>query len=221
MEQAIRIQAQQLNSRLGKTLRINTDGTAAAGNPFANTPGALPEIWSYGNRNSQGITFHPETGELWEIEHGQAGGDEVNVIQPGRNYGWPLIAYGSEYDHRPINGNKTADPAMEQPIYYWDPSIGPTSLTFYSGKLIPEWRNNLFVASHIGQHLVRLVFDGKRVIGEERLLQEQHQPMRFVREGPDGALWVLSDAADGRLIRITAASRVATAAAAGRRFASE
>jgi aldose sugar dehydrogenase len=204
MDPVIRVQAQQLDSRLGKLLRVNTDGSAAPGNPFERTAGALPDIWTYGHRNSQGLAFHPVTHELWSIEHGQAGGDELNLIQPGRNYGWPLIAYGKENDRSPINGGLTQDPKMEQPMYFWDPAIGPTSMTFYDGKLIPEWRNDLFVAAHMGQHVARLVLKGRRVVGEERLLLDQHQMMRWVGQGPDGALWVLTDDADGRLIRLAA-----------------
>jgi glucose/arabinose dehydrogenase len=202
MDPVLRVQAQQLDSRLGKLLRLNTDGTAAPGNPFGKTAGALPDIWTYGHRNSQGLAYHPVTHQLWSIEHGEAGGDELNLIEPGRNYGWPLIAYGTEYDRRPINGGLTNAPKMEQPKYFWDPAIGPTSMAFYDGKLIPEWRNNLFVAAHMGQHVARLVLKGQRVVGEERLLLDQHQMMRWVGQGPDGALWVLTDDADGRLIRM-------------------
>lgn len=205
MDPVIRVQAQQLDSRLGKLLRLNTDGSAAPGNPFEKKAGALPDIWTYGHRNSQALSYHPGTHELWSIEHGEAGGDELNLIEPGRNYGWPLIAYGMEYDRRPINGGLTNAPQMQQPKYFWDPAIGPTGMTFYDGKLIPEWRNNLFVAAHMGQHVARLVLKGHRVVGEERLLLDQKQMMRWVGQGPDGALWVLTDDADGRLIRLSAA----------------
>jgi glucose/arabinose dehydrogenase len=204
MDPVIRVQAQQLDSRLGKLLRLDTDGSAAPGNPFEKTAGALPDIWTYGHRNSQGLAYHPRTRELWSIEHGEAGGDELNLIEPGRNYGWPLIAYGTEYDRRPINGGLTNAPQMQQPKYFWDPAIGPTSMAFYDGKLIPEWHNNLFVAAHMGQHVARLVLKGQRVVGEERLLLDQKQMMRWVGQGPDGALWVLTDDADGRLIRLSA-----------------
>ena len=204
MDATIRVQAQDLDSRLGKLLRLNTDGSAAPGNPFANTEGALPDIWTYGHRNSQGLAWHPVTRKLWSIEHGEAGGDELNLIEPGRNYGWPVIAYGTEYDRRPINNGLTDAPQMQQPKYFWDPAIGPTSMTFYNGKLVPEWRNNLFVAAHMGQHIARLVLKGERVVGEERLLLDQRQMMRWVGQGPDGALWVLTDDADGRLIRLSA-----------------
>jgi len=171
------------------------------------TTGALPEIWSYGHRNSQGLAWHPDTGALWSIEHGQAGGDEINIIKRGMNYGWPLVAYGTEYDLRPINGGRTSAPGMEQPAYYWDPAIGPTGMAFYNGDLIPEWKGNLFVASHNGQHIARLVLDGERVTGEERLLMDQRQMMRWVGQGPDGALWVLTDNAGGRVIRLAPAGR--------------
>lgn len=207
MDPVIRVQAQQLDSRMGKLLRLNTDGSAAPGNPFEKTAGALPDIWTYGHRNSQGLAYHPKTHELWSIEHGEAGGDELNLIEPGLNYGWPLIAYGTEYDRRPINGGLTNAPQMQQPKYFWDPAIGPTSMTFYTGKLIPEWRDNLFIAAHMGQHLARLVLKGHRVVGEERLLLDQKQMMRWVGQGPDGALWVLTDDADGRLIRLSVAKK--------------
>jgi glucose/arabinose dehydrogenase len=199
-----RDQAQKLDSRHGKILRINTDGTPAPGNPFANTPGALPEIWSLGHRNPQGLTFHPQTGELWDTEHGPQAGDEVNVVLPGKNYGWPVIAYGTEYTGESINGGLTQKEGMEQPVHYWDPAIAPSGAAFYGGDLIPEWKGNLFVAALAGQHVSRLVLDGRRVIGEERLLLDQRQRMRDVRQGPDGALWVLSDDRDGRHIRIAA-----------------
>ena len=207
MDPVIRVQAQQLDSRMRKLLRLNTDGSAAPGNPFEKTAGALPDIWTYGHRNSQGLAYHPKTHELWSIEHGEAGGDELNLIEPGLNYGWPLIAYGTEYDRRPINGGLTNAPQMQQPKYFWDPAIGPTSMTFYTGKLIPEWRGNLFIAAHMGQHLARLVLKGHRVVGEERLLLDQKQMMRWVGQGPDGALWVLTDDADGRLIRLSVAKK--------------
>jgi aldose sugar dehydrogenase len=221
-------QAQSLFSLLGKILRITTDGKPAPGNPFDKNQDLedhpRPEIWSYGHRNPQGMAFNPVTGELWESEHGPQGGDEINVIQPGKNYGWPIIAYGSNYDgtkidgtlaaqdgilsdmsgHKPeLNGGSlTAMPGMEQPVYYWDPTIAPSGMIFYDGKLIPEWKNNLFVAGLAGQHVSRLVIQGDKVVGEERLLLDQHQRMRDVQEGPDGALWIVTDDADGRLIRI-------------------
>lgn len=201
----VRVQAQWLRSDLGKILRINTDGTPAAGNPnFLDSANARKEVWAYGVRNPQGLALNPETGELWESEHGQQGGDEINIIRAGKNYGWPTIAYGTEYTGKLINDGKTSKQGMEQPVYYWDPAIAPSGITFYSGKLIPEWKGNLFVSSLAGQHLIRLVIKDNRVVGEERLLLDKKQRVRDVVEGPDGALWVVTDADNGRLIRIAA-----------------
>lgn len=206
--QKTRMQAQWLSSPLGKILRINTDGTPAEGNPvFPDSLKALPEIWAYGVRNPQGIAINPDTGDLWEDEHGTQGGDEVNIIMPGKNYGWPDIAYGAEYDLQPIENGITQKDGMEQPVYYWDPAIAPSGCTFYSGKLIKEWKNNFFVTALAGQHLSRLVIKKNKVVGEERLLLGQHQRIRDIVEGPDGALWVLTDAEQGRLIRITPGNR--------------
>ena len=200
----IRVQAQWLSSDLGKILRINKDGSPALGNPiFADSANARKDIWAYGIRSPQGLTFHPETGELWESEHGPQGGEEINIIKPGKNYGWPVIAYGTEYTGNLINNGKSAQQGMEQPVYYWDPAIAPSGITFYSGKLIPEWKGNLFVTALAGQHLARLVIKNKKVIGEERLLLDQRQRIRDVAEGPDGALWVVTDNDNGRLIRIS------------------
>ncbi|MGR3809742.1 PQQ-dependent sugar dehydrogenase [Jiulongibacter sp. NS-SX5] len=196
-----RVQAQWPNSQLGKIIRINKDGSPAENNPSYGE-NALKEIWAIGVRNPQGLAFHPETGELWESEHGQQGGDEINIIKPGKNYGWPTIAYGTEYTGEEINGGKSQQEGMEQPVYYWDPAIAPGGITFYSGKMIPEWKNNLFISSLAGQHLIRLVIDGNKVIGEERLLLDNKQRVRDVAEGPDGSLYVVTDADNGRLIRI-------------------
>ena len=203
MDEETRVQAQWLSSPLGKILRINTDGTPAEGNPvFPDSPNALKEIWAYGFRNPQGLCYNPMTGDLWEDEHGTQGGDEVNIVKPGKNYGWPVIAYGAEYTGGPIEGNITQKAGMEQPIYYWDPTIAPSGSTFYNGRVMPEWNGNLFIAALAGQHVVRLVIENNRVIGEERLLLDQHQRMRDIVQDPDGALWVVTDAENGRLIRI-------------------
>lgn len=203
-----RDEAQSLYSWAGKILRITTDGKPAPGNPFATDQKAenhtRAEIWSYGQRNPQGLAIHPETGELWDGEHGPQGGDEINLIKRGHNYGWPLVAYGTNYDGTPIHGGRSQLEGTDQPRYYWDPTIAPGGMGFYSGKAIPEWKNNLFVAALAGQHLARLVIDGENIVGEERLLQDQHQRIRDVKEGPDGALWVITDDAAGRLIRIAA-----------------
>lgn len=199
----VRVRAQWLSSDLGKILRLNKDGSPAEGNPvFKDSLNARKEIWAYGIRNPQGLSIHPETGELWESEHGPQGGDEINVIQPGKNYGWPIIAYGTEYTGNLINDGKSAQQGMEQPVYYWDPAIAPSGIAFYSGRNIPEWKNNLFVSALAGQHLSRLVFANGKVIAEERLLLDQHQRIRDVAESPDGNLWIVTDADNGRLIRI-------------------
>jgi aldose sugar dehydrogenase len=197
-----RIKAQDIDSLLGKIPRINTDGSAATGNPYYDVVAAKREIWSIGNRNSQGISFNPLTGDLWETEFGPQAGDEVNIIKPGHNYGWPVVAYGMEYYPTYINDKRTDFPGMDQPVYYWNPTVGPSGATFFNRSLMPEWRNNLFVATHAGEHLIRLVIKHDKVVGEERLLLDQHQEMRDVQQGPDGALWVLTDDTDGRIIRL-------------------
>lgn len=200
-DDGIRVQAQALNSSIGKVLRINKDGIAAAGNPFENTAGARPEIYSLGHRNPQGLAFNPLTGDLWESEHGPQAGDEINIIKPGANYGWPVIAYGLEYSGAKV-GNGTQQAGMEQPVYYWDPAIAPSGITFYTGNLIPEWKNNLFVASLKGMHIVRLVISNNKVTGEERLLADQNRRFRKVVQGPDGALYAITDEAQGRIYKI-------------------
>jgi glucose/arabinose dehydrogenase len=204
-DNSIRIQAQQLNSSLGKIIRINQDGSPAAGNPYLGNSAARPEIWSSGHRNPQGLAFNPVTGELFSSEHGPQAGDEINIIKPGSNYGWPIIAYGLEVGGQPVNGTGlTQQDGMEQPIYYWDPAIAPGGMTFYTGSQIPEWRNNLFVGAMGGMHIVRLVLNStnNRVIGEERLLSGENQRFRHILQGPDGALYAISDHADGRIYRI-------------------
>jgi aldose sugar dehydrogenase len=198
----LRIHSQELSSPLGKILRLNPDGSPAAGNPFAGQKGALPEIWAIGVRNPQGLTFQPGTGDVWESEHGTQGGDEINIIVKGQNYGWPVIAYGTNYDGTAISNGETAKEGMRQPVYYWDPTIAPSGITFYSADLIPEWKGNLFVAGLAGQHVSRLVIQNQKVVGEERLLLDQHQRIRKVAQGPDGALWAITDNPEGRLIRM-------------------
>jgi aldose sugar dehydrogenase len=195
-------QPQQLDSKMGKVLRINTDGTIPADNPFVGRAGARPEIYALGIRDDQGMAFHPGTGVLWVSEHGPRGGDEINAIVKGRNYGFPAIGYGHEYTGKPINGDRTAAPGMEQPIYFWTPDIAPAGIAFYSGKLFPGWRGDLFVAALAGKHLARLVLDGNRVVGEERLLLDLDTRIRDVREGPDGALYVMTDREEGRILRL-------------------
>lgn len=195
-----RPQAQSLNSALGKIVRITTDGKPANGNPFLNTPNAKPELYSYGHRNVQGLAFHPETGDLWENEFGPRGGDEINLIQPGKNYGWPTITYGIEYSGGTIGHGITQQSGMEQPVYYWDPVVSPSGMTFYSGTAIPEWKNNLFVAALSGTHIVRLVINNNKVVGEERIMAGERQRFRDIIQGKDGALYAVTDS--GRLYRI-------------------
>lgn len=198
----LRAQAQQLNSDLGKILRINADGSVPSDNPFVSPPGAKAEIFSLGHRNPEGLTFNPATGQLWELEHGAKGGDEVNIIHSGRNYGWPVITYGVDYSGAKI-GVGTQKAGMEQPIYYWDPSIAPSGMTFYSGDLFPRWKGDLFIGALKAERLVRLRLKGDRVVGEEVLLSELHERIRDVRQGPDGALYVLTDNDAGRILKLT------------------
>jgi len=200
-----RDQVQQLDSALGKIIRIDQDGTPAEGNPYIGNGNALPEIWSIGHRNPQGLAFNPVTNELWETEHGPLAGDEINVIKPGENYGWPIISYGLEYGGGPVNGTGlTQREGLEQPVYYWDPAVAPSGMTFYTGDLIPEWKNNLFIAALRGMHIIRLVIDNAatRVMGEERLLAGEEQRFRYVVQGPDGALYATTDEKQGRIYRI-------------------
>jgi aldose sugar dehydrogenase len=197
--------AQDLGTHLGKVVRVNADGSAPDDNPFVDRDGALPEIWSYGHRNIQGAALHPETGELWTIEHGPKGGDELNRPEAGLNYGWPVITYGEEYRGGPIGEGKTAQEGMEQPLYYWDPVIAPGGMLFYEGDLFADWQGDLLVSSLQPGALVRLELDGLRVTGEERLLTDVGR-VRDVAEGPDGALWVITDEGDGRLLKLTPGS---------------
>ncbi len=197
----MRPQAQQLGSHMGKILRIKPDGSAPPDNPFVGQPGALPEIWTLGHRNVQAAAFDPR-GRLWEVEHGTNGGDELNLIEKGKNYGWPLVAYGEEYSGAPIRGAVTARPGFEQPVYYWDPVIAPSGAQFYTGDAFPAWRGSLFVGGLKDRRLVRLTFENDRVSGEEHLLTDRDQRVRDVRQGPDGALYLVTDEAKGELWRI-------------------
>ncbi len=197
-----RMQAQKMDSLLGKIVRINDDGSIPKDNPFVGKQGVRPEIWSFGHRNIQSAALHPTTGELWEVEHGTNGGDELNIAKKGRDYGWPTIAYGIEYRGGPITGGIQAQAGMEQPVYYWDPNIAPSGMTFYTGTLFPEWKGNLFIGGLAGQALVRLVVEGERVTGEERLLTDQKERFRDVVQGPDGALYLLTDNAKGRILKV-------------------
>jgi glucose/arabinose dehydrogenase len=195
--------AQDLGTHIGKVLRITKDGKPPADNPFVGREGALPEVWSYGHRNIQGAALHPETGELWTHEHGPKGGDEINVARSGRNYGWPVITYGREYSG-PSIGEGTGKEGMEQPLHYWVPSIAPSGMVFHSGNAFPAWKGQLFVGGLAAEQLVRLELgpDG-RVRSEERIAIGKR--VRDVREGPDGALYLLTDEDAGEVLRVVPA----------------
>jgi glucose/arabinose dehydrogenase len=193
-------EAQNPANHIGKIVRITPDGAPAPGNP--NLPGWDAKVWSIGHRNIQGADLHPETGRLWEVEHGPKGGDEVDIALSGRNYGWPVIGYGRHYSGAKI-GVGTQKEGMEQPIYYWDPSIAVSGLAFYTGDLFPEWKGNLFTGALAGEHLHRLVLKGDEVVGHEKLLADRGERIRDVRQGPDGALWLLTDSSNGKVLRVT------------------
>jgi glucose/arabinose dehydrogenase len=199
-----RDEAQNLARDNGKIIRIKTDGSIPADNPFVGRDGARGEIWTYGHRNPQGLAFRPGTDELWEQEHGPRGGDEVNIIDKGKNYGWPVIGYGIDYSGAKIH-ESTAKAGMEQPVKYWVPSIAPSGMAFYTGDLFARWKGNLFVGALKDQMLVRLTLDGHRVTGEEHLLKDLGERIRDVRQGPDGALYLLTDSSSGRVLRVAPA----------------
>ncbi|HZB12430.1 MAG TPA: PQQ-dependent sugar dehydrogenase [Chryseolinea sp.] len=199
-DQVTRPQAQDLNSGLGKIIRITTDGKPANGNPFGGKDNARPELYSYGHRNVQGIAFHPTTGDLWETEFGPRGGDELNRVEAGKNYGWPTITYGIEYRGDKIGDAIQQKDGLEQPVYYWDPVISPSGITFYDGTGIAEWKNNLFISALSGMHICRIVIENNKVVGEERLLTSEKQRFRDITQGTDGALYAITD--QGRLYRI-------------------
>lgn len=196
-----RDRAQDLGDHAGSVIRISAEGLVPQDNPFVDRDGARPEIFSYGHRNLQGAALHPATGELWTHEHGPQGGDELNVVRSGRNYGWPVITYGKEY----VTGfdiGTTQKDGMEQPLHYWVPSIAPSGMAFYTGDKFPGWRGNLFLGSLKFRLLVRLELDGEKVVREVRLLQDVLGRIRDVRTGPDGYLYLLTDASDGKLVRL-------------------
>lgn len=202
---ATRDKAQELDSHLGKVLRINTDGTVPIDNPFVGQDEILPEIWSIGHRNPQGAALHPETGELWISDHGPRGGDEINIVRKGLNYGWPVITYGVDYSGATV-GIGPAREGMEQPVYYWVPSIAPSGLAFHHGGRIEPWRGSVFVGALAGKALVRLEVADEAVTHEERLLTNLGERIRDVRTGPDGYLYLLTDNEQGRILRIEPAS---------------
>lgn len=192
--------AQSVTAAIGKILRITKEGAPAPGNPTFSQAGALPELYSIGHRNPQGIAIHPTTGELWQSEHGPRGGDEINRVIPAKNYGWPTITYGIEYSGAVIGNGIQQQTGMEQPVYYWDPVISPSGMTFYKGNNVPEWQNNLFIGSLSGEHIVRLVIRDNKVTGEERLLENENQRFRDITQGTDNALYAITDG--GRLYKI-------------------
>jgi glucose/arabinose dehydrogenase len=192
-----RPRAQDKSSGLGKIIRITTSGQPAANGAVSSS---RPEIYSYGHRNPQGLAIHPGTGALWESEMGPRGGDEINIITAGKNYGWPVIGYGIEYAGGKVGAGITQQAGMEQPVYYWDPVLSPSGMTFYSGTVMPEWKNNLFICGLNSQHIARLMIEGTRVTGEERLLADQEQRFRDITQGPDGYLYAVTDG--GNLYRI-------------------
>ncbi|MDP4733472.1 MAG: PQQ-dependent sugar dehydrogenase [Limnohabitans sp.] len=194
--------AQKLDDHAGSVIRLHDDGRVPADNPFVNRAGALPEKWTLGNRNMQGAALHPQTGELWTHEHGPQGGDEVNVMRPGLNYGWPVITYGVNYGLGTRIGEGQTKPGMVQPLYKWVPSIAPSGMAFVSGSQFSQWQGDLLVGALRGQLLVRLVLDGEKVLREERLLQGRAGRIRDVRMGPDGLVYLLSDGPDGALMRL-------------------
>jgi glucose/arabinose dehydrogenase len=198
-----RMQAQRLDGLLGKVVRINPDGSIPADNPFTPENGARPEIWSRGHRNVQGAAINPATGELWTVEHGARGGDELNVVRRGKDYGWPTISYGIEYSGLPITGGIQQKDGMEQPVYYWDPVIAPSGLMFYTGEMFPMWKGNAFIGGLASQALVRLELNGDVVVAEERLLLRRGR-VRDVVQGADGAIYILIDDAPGVVKKLVA-----------------
>jgi glucose/arabinose dehydrogenase len=197
-----RQQAQDLDSGLGKIVRINPDGSIPRDNPFVGRRNARPEIWSFGHRNIQAAALHPDTGQLWTVEHGAKGGDELNHPQAGKNYGWPVITYGIDYSGASI-GEGTSKPGMEQPVYYWDPVIAPSGMAFYTGNAFPDWKGCIFVGSLKPGLLVRLELKGNEVAREERYLAELHSRIREVEQGPDGFLYLLTDSDQGSILRVS------------------
>jgi aldose sugar dehydrogenase len=198
---AYRDSAQDLSTGIGKVVRINTDGSIPRDNPFVNRAGARPEIWSYGHRNAQAAALDPQSGKLWTVEHGARGGDELNHPEAGKNYGWPVITYGVDYSGAKI-GVGTAKPGMEQPVYYWDPVIAPSGMTFYTGNAFPDWKGSILIGSLNPGSLVRLAMKEGKVAREERYLGDLRERIRDVQEGRDGSLYLVTDSGDGRVLRV-------------------
>lgn len=201
-DRSMRHHAQELDNHLGKVLRIAPDGDIPQDNPFVGRSGAEGEVWSYGHRNTQALAFAPD-GDLWLVEHGPRGGDELNRVVPGANYGWPIQAYGINYDGSRIETAAAARPGVTQPVYFWDPVIAPSGMDFYTGSMFPAWRGSLFVGGLASQRLVRVEMQDDRVTGVEHLLAERGQRIRDVKQGPDGALYLVADEEDGEVWRVT------------------
>lgn len=193
--------AQTLDNHLGKVVRIKTDGSVPQDNPFKTQKGALPEIWSYGHRNMQGAALHPQTGELWTAEHGPRGGDEINLDQAGKNYGWPKASYGSHYSLLPIP-DEHAQHGFAEPMFHWNPSISPSGMMFYTGDHFADWKGDMFVGALNGTALIRLDMENGKIIKEERLLQNLEERIRDVRQGPDGLIYLLTDSDNGRILKV-------------------
>ncbi len=206
---SFRDQAQDLGSHLGKVVRIEADGRVPDDNPFLDQAGALPEIWSYGHRNIQAAAIRPETGQLWVIEHGPRGGDEINIAEPGRNYGWPVVSHGVNYDGTPVGTGKAHQYGMVDPLHQWTPVIAPSGMIFYTGEAFAEWRGNLFVGGLKSTALVRLELDGERVVKEERLLFSLKKRIRDVVQGPEGAIYLLTDEDNGQILRLSSPGQAA------------
>lgn len=200
-DKEIRMQAQSLSSRLGKIIHITKDGKPVPGGPFANRADAKPEIYAYGFRNPEGMTINPVTGQLWESEFGPRGGDEINLILPGKNYGWPLVTYGIEYSGDKVGAGIQQKTGVQQPVYYWDPVLSPAGMMFYNSNVIPEWKGNLFVGGLSSMHIVRLVIKNNKVVGEERLLSKEGERFRAMTTGKDGAIYTVTDG--GRFYKIS------------------
>ena len=201
-----RDRVQDLAGNIGKVVRINQDGTAPRDNPFVSRSGTRPETWSYGHRNVQAAALHPQTGDLWTVEHGARGGDELNRVEAGKNYGWPVITYGVDYSGAKI-GEGTAKTGMEQPVYYWDPVIAPSGMAFYSGDVFQDWRGNILIGSLTPGALVRLVLKDNTVAREERYLGDLRERIRDVQQGPDGLIYLVTDSRNGRVLRISPAAK--------------
>jgi glucose/arabinose dehydrogenase len=197
----IRMKAQALDAAIGKIIHITRTGKPVPGGPFAKTPNARPEIYAYGLRSPEGLTVNPTTGELWESEFGPRGGDEINIIRPGKNYGWPVVSYGLEYSGQKVGDGIQQKTGVQQPVYYWDPVLSPAGIVFYNSNVIPEWKGNLFVGGLSSMHIARLVIKNNKVVGEERLLTKEGERFRALAVGKDGALYAVTDG--GRFYRVS------------------